>query len=182
MDVISAENDKMLKTVEAYIAQVDSLLNKTYKEGKDEEEELFNRIIYFMLSSFPDGKERFNRLVQKFPPKVGFKGTEEDNQSYYIAYLKAMRENLVANKEELQARTSKEKIVNEPVLIIKEEPVQIEKQDILADQIQTQPVDSQETPQTQQNLESDQKLYCRYCGSTLPSDSLFCEKCGKKLK
>jgi hypothetical protein len=25
-------------------------------------------------------------------------------------------------------------------------------------------------------------FFCRYCGASLPSDTVFCEKCGKKIK
>lgn len=45
----------------------------------------------------------------------------------------------------------------------------------------TQPKETQSTIlQTRQTVEN--RFFCMYCGAQIPIDSLYCERCGKKLK
>ena len=125
---MSDETDNMLKSVESYLTKVDSLFNKTYGDGKKEKEELYNKVSYFILSSFPDGKERFNKFWGSFPTplhSLGYNETEEEEQIFYISYLKAIQKNLVALQEELQAKEPKKNIKTKPVHI-KESNIQEE--------------------------------------------------------
>ena len=115
---MSAEIKEMLTTIELYISQVDSLLNKAYREGKDEKEELYYKLGYFILLSVPDAEERFTELTQSLPisySDFGIEETEAEKQAYYISYLKTMRNTLVSFKEELQIKIPKENIINQPV-------------------------------------------------------------------
>jgi uncharacterized protein (TIGR02391 family) len=119
---------KALETVNGYLSEVNSLLIKSYKEGKDEKEKLLTRLEHFITFTFPDGKERLANFRDSFPIQVflgGRKETEEEKQEEYVGDLKIMRNNLVAYKEELQSKipldkkadtinkTEKESILNE---------------------------------------------------------------------
>lgn len=113
---MSVDINKTLKTVDAYLSQVDSLLNKSYREGKEEKEELYNKVAYFILTAFPDGNERLTNLITSFPISVtnsNDREMEEEKQTYYVSYLKIMRQKLAAYKEELQVKSSPEKMTNE---------------------------------------------------------------------
>ena len=46
--------------LEGYIKKVDELLNKSYKEGEDEKEQLNKIIQNFIRTTFLDGKEKLN--------------------------------------------------------------------------------------------------------------------------
>jgi hypothetical protein len=118
---MSAETNNTLQTFELYISQADSLLTTGYRDGKDKKEELYNNATNLILKTFPDGKERLTKLKQSFPISSGILETEREKQEIYISYLKAIRNTLVDNKEELQPRTPKEDIINQPVQSKKDE-------------------------------------------------------------
>lgn len=133
--MLTENNITTLQTFDLYISQVDSLLTKTYKEGNHQKEELYNTVINFLFKSFPNGKERCIKFIQSCPVSTyfHFKESEEDNQKYYISYLKAIRDSLVANKEELRIKIEEipmekiEETVKIPMEKIEDEPVRIKK-------------------------------------------------------
>ena len=120
---------KVSKTLDAYISQVDSLLNKSYIDGMKEKEELHNQVAYFILTAFPDGKERLTNLLTSFPISAANPNnisTEEGKQAQYTSYLKAMRRKLVTYKEELMVNKEESQVSKEePQVKMEELPVKL---------------------------------------------------------
>ncbi|MDQ1279457.1 MAG: hypothetical protein QG670_719 [Thermoproteota archaeon] len=115
---MSAEIKEMLKTIELNVSQVDLLLNKDFREGKDELEALYNEVSYFILQFFPDAEKRITKLIQSVPicySNFGIEETEGEEQTCYISYLKVIRNTLISFKKELQ--TKARNIINQQVWI-----------------------------------------------------------------
>lgn len=100
---------KAHETVVSYLSDINSLLEKSFKEGWDEKEALLTRIEHFISFAFPDGKERLANFRESFPMQVSLSGhdeTDSEKQKEYVQDLKIMRNNIVAYKEEFQLRMS----------------------------------------------------------------------------
>ena len=86
-----AEINKIIKkTIELFISQIDLLLMKTYGEGRVGKEELYNKVANFLLTSFPDGGERFTKLRYSLPitnSKFVHNETEEYKQALSLIHI-----------------------------------------------------------------------------------------------
>ena len=99
--------DEAIKTVDAYLSQVETLLTKSYKEGINKADELETVFENFVRITFSDGKEKLDYYRDDVPIKVligSREESEEEKQEYYILRLNIMKNHLVAYKEELQLR------------------------------------------------------------------------------
>ena len=93
--------------LEGYIKKVDELLNKSYKEGEDEKEQLNKIIQNFIRTTFLDGKEKLNDYtssVNFYFGVAGYEETEQEKQEDYISRLKSMKNHLIAFQEELKLK------------------------------------------------------------------------------
>jgi uncharacterized protein (TIGR02391 family) len=103
---------KAVEKVNGYLSEISSLLEKSYKEGRDEKEGLYTRLEHFASYAFSDGKERLVNFRMSFPIQVSLSGQEEtegEKQEEYIRDLRIMQNNLVAYKEELELEISSDK-------------------------------------------------------------------------
>ena len=100
------DDSKSFEMVNRYLSEVNSLLEKSYKEGNDKMEGLITRLEHFIAFTFPHGKERLANFRRSMPFRISVgnrKETEEEKQKWYIQRLKAVKDNLIAYKEELQS-------------------------------------------------------------------------------
>ncbi len=98
---------KAKRKVEEYIAQIDVLLKKSYKEGADKKQQLDTAIQNFIKVALVDGEEKlssYRRSVHFVFAILGHEDTEEEKQEDYVSRLKKMRNHLVAYNEELELR------------------------------------------------------------------------------
>lgn len=101
-----------IKKVGEYISRVNSLLEKSYKEGTEKEQELDTAIENFVRLTFPDGEEKvasYRSSVQLFVEVVGHEESDEEKQKDYVSRLRKMKNHLVAYKEELELRSASRK-------------------------------------------------------------------------
>ena len=99
--------DEAKRKVEEYIAQINVLLKKSYKEGADKKQQLDTAIQNFIKVALADGKEKwdsYRRSVHFTVAILGHEDTEEEKQEDYVSRLKKMRNHLTAYKEELELR------------------------------------------------------------------------------
>ena len=110
---MSPQINDTLQTFESYISQVDSLQTINHNKGRLKKANLYTATVKLILKSFPDGKDRCVKLIQSIPSSTH----QENEQKYYLSYLKALRHALVANKEDLEAKIRKDKMKTKPIEI-----------------------------------------------------------------
>lgn len=105
--------EEVRSKIESYLSEVDSLLEKSYSDGKDDMRDLDTRIRNFIRMAFSDGEEKleaYMRSVHFAVAVLGYEETEEEKQEDYISRLGKIRRHLRAYKEEVDLRlASREK-------------------------------------------------------------------------
>ena len=85
-------------------------------------------------------------------------------------------------KKKDKNESSKNEIVPEKEVEAALEDELEEQEELLEEELEEQEEEVQDQEEElEEVIEEQDKVYCRYCGALIPSDSAFCSKCGKKL-
>ena len=149
----------MIEAIDAYVAEIDSLKKKSYREGEKEKEELYLKIKNFVLTNSPDGEKLLAELNDSLAKSSAGEITEEKKQEVYMSYLNAMQTKLAEYKGEILEiqKTEDEGLPDELLLQ--------EAMDLWTDVVAGPPLE----------------LKCSACGEPYAAGAVYCASCGAKI-
>jgi hypothetical protein len=88
--------------LDEYLAEIEELMELSYKEGNEKKADLDSRIQGFVNAAFENGKEKGYSSSRSFSAVVmGHVPSESEKQEKYISSLKLMKKHLIRFKEEI---------------------------------------------------------------------------------